>query len=114
MTAPGKVPAELYANLVQLLQVEPAYYRNWGACWWRLKRMFKAAGYTRDALPLLGETTDEIEEHRWDDLDDATFMQDVSLPEQAHNATFRRNQEWQTHPDDEEGEYRIFDPDAEV
>ena len=45
-------------NIVVLLQADPLQYRCFGVYWWPIKALLKAAGYTREQLPMLGAYED--------------------------------------------------------
>jgi len=57
MITPTKETATL---LVQTLQTEPAYYRNFGPYWWIVKRWLKRLGFTRANIPHLGAYADPL------------------------------------------------------
>lgn len=113
-TVPGSAaPEGVLRNLVQVLQTDPVSYRHWGPWWWRLKRILKAAGYTRAVFQGLGdEFPDEEQLHRWDDLDDRAFLL-AALSDQYQNAIARWHSQWQADPDPERPEYFLLDPDVE-
>lgn len=113
-TVPGSAaPEGVLRNLVQALQTDPVSYRHWGPWWWRLKRILKAAGYTREVFQGLGEEFPDHEMlHRWDDLDDRAFLL-AALLDQYQNAIARWHSQWQADPDPERPEYFLLDPDVE-
>lgn len=108
------MPGQILANVTQVLQTDPFYYRHFGPYWWRLKKALKAEGYTKANYLGLGEEFPDPEAlRRFDDLSDRDFLE-KALQEQQENAVERWHSCQQPDPDDEREDYFLHDPDVEA
>lgn len=97
-------------NVLDILQTDPARYRNFGIYWWPVKALLKRY-YTRDHLYLLGD---------YEDPDGASRVPRVPLQEMlqrafqeyAQNARFNLGRNIVSDAADEP--YRIYDEDAGI
>ena len=49
--------------IIQVLQNDPLFYRNFGPWWWGIKKQLKDLGHTQAELQHLGDTDDETCHH---------------------------------------------------
>ncbi len=93
-------PKMALRNILATLQQEPSRYRLFGVYWWPVKRLLKAAGYTRENLYLLGD---------YDDPETAALVPPAglqatlraALAEYGENARYGRGGGWVEAPDGE-------------
>jgi len=96
--------------VVEVLQADPLYYRNFGVWWWRVKDELKRHGFTRENLHHLGKADDPAARRYYhgvshEELDGLAF-------EHSEEHTFANYNDPVSYAPDHEA-YRLHDHDAE-
>lgn len=96
-------------SALQLLQADPANYRNYGMYWFLVKRVIKQF-HTRDNLYLLGDYEDASVNERIPAFDNLGEALQAAAEEYRYNVTFNNKS---PHQEDDQGDpFVLFDSDA--
>ena len=98
-------------NILQVLNVDPKHYRNFGARWWAVKAMLKRHGFDATRFYGLGDFVDEEAAAEVDPGPDA-FVLAWALDEYGHNARLNLGSPDVYLPDGTP--YHLFDPDVNL
>jgi hypothetical protein len=99
------------ASTLQLLQTDPANYRNFGPYWYFVKDVLKGF-YTKDNLYLLGDYRDPDVIARMPDHESRDDALAAAAATYQFNAAYKHSN---NQVEDAEGElFTLFDPDANL